>query len=230
MADLLLTQGATVQPWYVVDPGRRSSKREIATINQISEALVRKDRTVADRLRPLNVRDRDDIPANPRLTSFYEQLAKTEFWGGQYEWLARLAAAEDVDLEISLKADDRPSVRLAAAVVPVGDGRFALGGSVDDEAHKLFERFRFPVFDLTKTDMHDLARKNDFADILEMTWFCHSPSLRGKACGFCGPCTHAREEGFGWRVPAATTAGRIEYTALRYAWLLRLKLAGYRPY
>ncbi|MBM4728321.1 hypothetical protein GS446_17045 [Rhodococcus hoagii] len=225
VADLLLTQGAHVQPWYVIDPTRRSAKREIATIDRIRDALIQKDSTVADRLLPLRIRQRDDIPTNPEVTAHFMELTRNEFWGGQYEWLARLAAAEDVDLEISLKSDDRPSIRMAASIVPASEGRFALGESVNEPAFALFERFRFPVFDITKSRMHDLARKKGFADILEMTWFCHSPSLWGAPCGFCGPCTHAREEGFGWRVPAPTLPRRAEYMALRSVWLLRQKAA-----
>ena len=72
----------------------------------------------------------------------------------------------------------------------------------------VFKAFTFPLFNLTKRDMQDIAQSKGFSDLLNLTWFCHTPQADIRPCGVCPPCIFTIEEGMGRRVPLL---GRIRY-------------------
>lgn len=227
IADLVLNQRLPVTPWYVMDENRRSTAVELQTMTKLRALIVSKHSQAGDLLNPLVVRHRREIPADSVITGRYDALFSRDYLGKQYEWLARLASAENVELELGLKADDRPTEMLKEHIVPVaGPGLYTLDQEVSDDDLRLFERFNFPILAMTKADMMANAEKSGFLDILNETWFCHCPTFSGKACGWCAPCEHAREEGFGWRVPMATTARRLEFLAQKVLWKVRLAAKG----
>lgn len=210
VADLLLTQGRVVQPWYVVDAARRSSKTELRTMDQIRQALSRKDTTVADRLLPTKIVRIEDIPVDQEVSLAYKNLAREGHLGTQYDWLARLAKSEAIQLELSIHCDDKAHAFLEGHTQRDELGRHYLSGDFDNGL-ELFKWFSFPLFDISKLDMEHEAQENGFADIMEMTWFCFVPLRDGRPCGFCNPCKYTREEGMGRRIPAPTLARRVEY-------------------
>jgi hypothetical protein len=69
---------------------------------------------------------------------------------------------------------------------------------------RLFQQFRFPIFSCTKVEMQRVAREQGFADLMEMTWFCYSPTRRMEPCGRCNPCRYTAEEGLSRRIPRVT--------------------------
>jgi hypothetical protein len=60
------------------------------------------------------------------------------------------------------------------------------------------------VFDMTKRDMQRAARERGFAELMELTWFCHVPTPDGRPCGRCNPCRYTMDEGLARRVPLGT--------------------------
>ena len=107
--------------------------------------------------------------------------------------------------------DDRAAAFLEPHVVRdenAGDPYYRLRDNPAADDLRLFERFRFPVFDKTKRDMQRLAAERGFADILELTWFCHLPTADGRPCGTCKPCRYTIEEGLGRRSPLR---GRLRF-------------------
>lgn len=223
IADLVLKQRVPVTPWYVMDENRRSTAVELRTLETLRDLIRSMDPKAGELLNPLVVHRRKNIPANSTITDRYNTLFGRGYLGKQYEWLARLAAAEDVKFELGLKADDRPTKMLMPYVISVeGPSLYGLSKDVTDDALRLFERFLFPIMDLTKADMMANAKEFGFLDLLNETWFCHCPTLSGKACGWCAPCEHARDEGFGWRVPKATFGRRLEFLAQKVVWKGRL--------
>jgi hypothetical protein len=70
-----------------------------------------------------------------------------------------------------------------------------------------FRRFRFPILGWTKVQMRDWACDHGLDDVLEQTWFCHTP-VRGRPCGSCNPCQYAVAEGMSYRL---TWLGRLRY-------------------
>lgn len=65
----------------------------------------------------------------------------------------------------------------------------------------LFSRFNLVVCENTKLEMLEISKKEGFFDILEQTWFCHTPTWNNRPCGKCLPCRRVYQEGLGWRLP-----------------------------
>lgn len=57
----------------------------------------------------------------------------------------------------------------------------------EDKSLEIFKRFVFSTIFLTKKDMYNIAKKNKFDDILDITWSCWYPR-KGKPCGKCVMC------------------------------------------
>lgn len=227
VADLLMRQGRVVQPWYAVDRYRRSSDLELATQDVIRAHLAELDTATTQRLLPTRLLRVDEIPAAPAITAAFAALREKQYLGEQYEWLARLAADQQLTLELSIHRDDRAHDVLVADVEEC-EGSYRLVQDPSDPALELFRRFRFPLFNTTKLDMQTAAHELGFSEVMELTWFCHTP-IRGTACGYCNPCRYTIEEGLGRRIPARTLRRRVEAGVLDAAWLLRLARRRYWP-
>ena len=220
VADLLLTHSATVQPWYVIDSGRRSTKREIQAMKNIRTALDAKGSTAAQRLLPTQIFKIEDIPIDAEVTSAYERVTNRYPLGRQYDWLARLARSQQVILELGVHRDDKFHTVLGNEIRPTRSGSYSVRGTADPDL-TVFSNFEFPIFDMTKVEMQALAQNHGFGDIMEMTWFCFSPLLDGNPCGYCNPCKYTREEGLGRRVPPQSKSRRAQHLALKTIWKLR---------
>jgi hypothetical protein len=208
--DLTLHHEVLVQPWYVYDQNRPSAKQELKSMKRIRLELNKFDPGRACRLQPLQVRDLDLIPKSPKITAAYKALREAKVVAGsQYEYLAQLATFEDIEMEMGLKSDDRPMFHLLPFMEASEDaGRYKLEQG-DGPLFDLFGRFRFPIYAVSKLEMKNIAEARGFSELLSYTWFCHTPLLGGSPCGWCGPCSHAKEEGFAERVPEATSSRRI---------------------
>lgn len=223
VADLLLNESATVQPWYVMDSGRRSTKREIQAMEDIRNALERMDSTISQRFLPTRIFRIADIPADLAVTSAYERVAATYPLGRQYDWLARLARSQQVTLELGIHRDDKFHAVLGDEVHRAASGSYSVKGTTVTDL-RVFSSFEFPIFDMTKVQMQESAREHGFDEIMEMTWFCFSPLMDGKPCGYCNPCRYTREEGLGRRVPAMSRARFTQHFALKAAWRVRTSM------
>src|SRR5690606_25792263 len=102
----LLLEDATVRPHYVVDPRRRSTGAEMKAMDRIRSAIEKQYPDVASRVAPTRFAKRDELPVIDKTARRFSQLAATGDLGGQYEWLARYAAAAGlVDLELAIHHD-----------------------------------------------------------------------------------------------------------------------------
>ena len=185
----LVSEGATVQPYYVRDRRRRSWVTELETQDRIKAALA------TDLILPTIVMEREDIPADPAITAAYEHLLSKAYIGDQYDWLSRMAHHLELsDLELSVHVDDRLYEHLKGHV---------RGDAISPEAPgelDFLRVFRFPILMLTKRDMEIKAKELGFSHIMEMTWFCFKP-INGQPCGGCNPCLYTISEGLARRVP-----------------------------
>lgn len=189
--DLVLVQQRTVQPYYVLDPGRRSTRTEMAVIQKIRSAVSARESGAGRRLLSPRFIKRLEIRPNATVTAAFRTMKGERRLGSQYEWLARLAEQEDLtSLELAVHRDDR------------------FAKFVDRPGFEAYGRFSLPLLSISKREMKEAAEKGGFIDILEMSWFCHQP-VRGKTCGVCVPCTQAIEEGMGYRVTPLGTFDRV---------------------
>lgn len=221
LVDLVLIKGKTVQPYYVLDEKRPSTGIELERMEEIREQLFSKDSLVRERILPAIEYPASGIPQNKEITESLQALKRRSHIGGQYDFLARLALHYDIrDLELCIHKDDKAHAFLEQHVEKVTDteGKYTyrLGENAEDkELHVVFNRFLFPIFEMTKLEMDAYAQEHGFKDIMESTWFCHKPLLSKKPCGFCRPCIYTRREGLGRRVPKPTLGAKLEHNYSR---------------
>lgn len=204
----LLVRRKSVQPYYLIDPGRKSTPNELSAMEEIAGAVARQHPGAASLLRKPIVSGVADLRPDADITARFERLRARSHLGGQYDWLARFATQQGLtDLELAIHVDDRAAGFLRPYVVTDGqpdDPFYRLRDDPLDPDLRLFERFRFPVFAVTKRQMQREARDRGFLDLMEMTWFCHLPTPDGKPCGRCNPCRYTIDEGLARRVPLNT--------------------------
>jgi len=198
-------EDVTVQPHYIADRARPSTEVELRTMDLIRSALSRALPGAEQRVLPLTLVELDEIPPHAETTAQYQRLASSGPLGSQYEWIARYAIAAGLDgLELSIHRDDRAKAYLAGKVEKLRDeptARYRLAEEYRASDLGLFARFSFPIFDLSKLEMRQMAEQHGFLDHLELAWFCHRPLPGGVPCGVCNPCLDAVREGVGYRLP-----------------------------
>lgn len=208
LLDLVLVQRRIVQPYYVIDHGRKSCPIEIATMNRIRDAATAAQPAIRHLFLPTKVFRREEILPDTGVTAHYERLRATAPLGPQYEWLCRLQRQLDVDgIEMAIHKDDRAHPHLVGYAIR-DDDAYILAPAACNTSLVIFQGFRFPLLNLTKLDMRGAADTGGFSNLMDLTWFCHRPTRRCRPCGYCGPCVYAIEEGMSYRVPRQ---GRIMY-------------------
>ena len=175
-------------------------------------------RGLGDQLAPLQTVSEDDIAPDPRTEPWIKALRARSMLGWQYEYLSRYAREvlpEGGRLELSVHLDDKAEGFLRPHVVRSGD-TYIMQDEVVDEPMRLFRPFSFPLLDLTKSDMAAAASRGGFSDLMDLTWFCHTPH-DGQPCGTCNPCVYTHNEGMGHRLPRAAHTRRRLRSARRLA-------------
>lgn len=198
----LSTKNVIIQPYYLKD-NRRSEKQELSTIKQVTEDLMKLKSTKCLINEPIfmNVKD---IPANDEITKAYKEILKNDFYGSQYDWLARFALIHE-DLELSIHEDDTAVIiinkygkLLECESESKGKYHILNKDKSPENLVKIFGNFHFPLLNITKLEMKAFAEENGFNEIMNKTWFCHSP-LNDEPCGICNPCIYTIEEGLAYR-------------------------------
>jgi hypothetical protein len=177
-------------------------------MQRVVAAIAARHPDAAALLQETRISKGTDVRPDAAITERYQRLKSRSHLGGQYDWLARFADQQGLDdLELAVHRDDRAAAFLEPHVVRCdggGDPYHRLRDDPPDPDLRLFERFRFPVFDKTKRDMQRLARRHGFAELMELTWFCHVPTSDGRPCGRCNPCRYTMAEGLARRIPFKT--------------------------
>ena len=215
---LLLELHETVQPHYIVDPSRKSKERELSTMRQIRTETISKHPETENRFLPLIVTDRDAVEPDEEITRYYRIFSRRTNTGSQYDWLCRYAKHfSGGPLELCLERSDYGNIFHAldrcGDLVPVSekdDHYFVLKEHISRPEFRIFHSVRFPIIDRTKLDIAKLSEQYGFADLMDLTWFCHNPNPDGTPCGICHPCQQTREDGLDWRVPKLTFKMRIK--------------------
>lgn len=211
VAELTLEEAQVVQPWYVRDPSRRSTSIEVSTIFTLREKI--NSRASMERVLEPIIIDRDEIPRDDEVSSWFEELRARSHLGSQYDWLARLAKSRAIRLELSVRREDKAHDFLRDYVAKGTGETYRL--SVVEGPLSVFSGFDLPLFETSKMEMQDRSVKAGYSDIMEETWFCHTP-LFGKPCGLCNPCKYTREEGLSRRVPSPGLFRKIIYRVGRF--------------
>ncbi len=186
VAEILASGLGVVRPIYLIDPDRKSFPLELYTISRLRSMLISRFdcRTC---LMPVEVYLKDDFPVKDKIAFAYAEIRRSVHIGSQYQWLAQFCE-ETVERfgKIELSAERiNPPVGWYTRVFD--DPYISPPTLKDDSAKGLFGNYSFPVLHLTEIEMELNAKKLDFYEILQNTWFCHWP-VGGRACGVCYPC------------------------------------------
>ncbi len=196
--------GVTIQPIYVIDHNRASSKKELEVIKQLSNSIPLKFSKSKGQILPLKVIKRKDIPSNLFLKLLHKPLKSKKKIGKQYYWLAcMIRKYKFANLEVSLHNEDLDKFFHINQLIKIKDEKLGISWVINPEKvgfkrKHLFVNMRFPLAAITKPEMKTIAQENDFIDLMELTWFCHKSNK--KPCGNCNPCKQCIRDGFGYRL------------------------------
>ncbi|OOC50980.1 MULTISPECIES: hypothetical protein [Thioalkalivibrio] len=208
--DLLARCDGTIQPHYLRDRDRASWKLEVETMEAIREHA---NRRFGSRILPPKLSDRTDIEVPEQVKAWFRLLNQQFRLGSQYIWLSQYSLNEtDGRLELCVHVDDKAHKAISWA--QSHRDREEATEIVEAVDGLLLSTFHFPILDMSKIGMQRAARDAGFDDLLDRTWFCNKPTLDGRPCGFCGPCTWTIEEGLGYRIP-----GDRRFRANLYQWI-----------
>lgn len=208
LLDLLLVRSIPVQPYYIIDPGRRSLPMEIRTIGRIRRHLENLFPDAVELLEPTIMCHVDEIPPDPEIREKLIRLRSRNHIGIQYEWLARFARQfGPANLEIGIEKGPASlgvnwflAGHLHFEEGTSGTGTWVLNESDRKTDLSLFQYFSFPLFGITKYRMREVAEVEGFLEIMNMTWFCLRP-IFGRPCGLCHPCSIVMNVGLKDRIP-----------------------------
>lgn len=206
LLQLAVCERRLIQPYYLIDPTRRSAGQEVRVMEQIRDRLCSEYDQVRELILPTVYTRVRDIRQNDSITEAHRGVAAYSGIGEQYEWLARWCAGHGIEeIELCIHRDDKAHRAIEPYITRSGKGAntfcvFDSRFSSTDES-LLFGYFRYPLFDLSKLDMKHIMTLEGLASYMDMTWFCHNPSSADTPCGVCSPCTYAIEEGLGYRIP-----------------------------
>lgn len=199
----------SIQPIYIIDQARRSTQTEINAMKAIVE--MASEHSKANILDIIFYKKEDILLkySNAKISDAFRRLREKYNIGTQYEWFALLCNELNTNMESAVvhqyhgKVED--AIEMEGAFTTIEDD--ILGHRIITDISKsssditlVFGRLIFPVIKLTKKDEENIARENGWLDIMEHSWFCHSP-INGKPCGLCGPCDDAMNTGMEWRMP-----------------------------
>lgn len=200
----LSRRDAIVQPYYILDGGRKSTGKELKAIARISERL-RSDPATRAELRDVEMINEADIAADAEISQAFRRLSQRYGLGSQYDFLARFAAERGIMLELGIEnigSKLSRAILSEGGVVSFDDGvreSYRLAENATDDCRMIFGNYVFPLWGMGKKGEVDMMARLGCADVVDMTWFCHLP-LAGLPCGHCNPCKDARSDGFAYRL------------------------------
>jgi hypothetical protein len=146
-----------------------------------------------------------DIIPDSEITDAYQSIANEKYLGAQYDWLARYCKQNEIDdIQLCIHLDDKAHFVLERYIREINNDSQVVF-QVDQKykngsEYAVFRFFSLPIFNLSKIQMVDITKRQNWETIMNMTWFCHNPKNK-LPCGICKPCLYTMEEGLGWRIP-----------------------------
>ena len=199
-----------IQPLYLIDENRVSTKLELETIESLTAEILRLETTKCT-INQLIIEFVSDVEPDSDITKSYNKIRKEyksvsgRKLGDQYEWLARFSK-KIKNIELGIEKSELIT-GIAAIFGELKKNRNEVTGeyitvnkekSSQDLIH-VFGNFHFPLLNISKLEMKQIAEERGFIDIMNKTWFCHNP-INELPCGKCVPCMQVFAEGLGYRL------------------------------
>lgn len=186
-------QEVKIEPIYVIDPGRHSTKLELEAMEKIILQVKEKKQTKAIFL-PIKKINLSEIPENEEITTAYQTFSSKTGLGSQHDWLARLATLYpglELCIEKAIGGGHTPvrdAIKSDGALIKTEDGFIIDKEKSTKELQLIFGNFVLPIFDKTEIDMLNQIKEWKYEDVMSNIWFCHRPLAGNKPCGVCNPC------------------------------------------
>jgi len=206
LLQLLLLHRVPVVPYYIEDPTRPSTGIELETMARIADRVRADYPHTCDLLGPIRKAAVPDIAVDADIADALREVRRRSFIGSQYAWLPAFCRQHGLrDMELGVHVDDKVQALLRTFAIEFEHaGGFRSVRADPARAplaeFTLFGCFSFPLFFVDKVEVGRQAQQAGWSEIMEMTWFCHTP-VRGRPCGVCAPCVYTIEEGLARRVP-----------------------------
>lgn len=197
---LLLLERSHVQPYYIVDHSRKSTKIELERMRVIRQKLLHQYPFSRELMLPLIQTSSEDIRIDPEISKVWRKIRNRRHIGEQYKMLASFCKEKHIfDMELSLEK------QIGGDRVETTNAYILASDEIPDEEKILFKYFNFPLIQTTKKEMISIAKEQNWMPILVETWFCHRPIhipfIGPIPCGACNPCTIVLKEGLESRIP-----------------------------
>lgn len=212
LLQLVIIMRRRVQPYYIIDSNRKSIGYEVRAMQHIKKLLLERYPEVKSLLLATKYFEKEDIHQYEEISDAYAKVREKIHIGSQYEFLARFAKQNKLNyLELSLEKargqlDDTRVLfadmleKILVRIDDSGSVNFVMNDIFSSHnIYHIFRYFSFPLRELDKVEMEDIARKEGFIELMEHTWFCHKPLKSGKPCGVCTPCVLTKKEGMARR-------------------------------
>lgn len=209
-----------ISPIYIRDR-RKCEPQELNAIQQITK-IIRSSKSTKCKLNDIRIYESWNIPQDETITLAWGKANAKFKSGSQYDWLARLMKAENIHVELGYeKSDSLSKFEIAIQALFIKKSYATMDNltyyeldrsKINKDNQMLFDVFGnfifpLPLFSMTKSQALERFKDWNHLDIVELTWFCHTP-IHGKPCGKCHPCAQVMESGMNFRIP---TISQIRY-------------------
>ena len=200
LCQLSRMEGVTVQPVYAMfSPARFNESKEIQAQDAIISLLLSKPETKATILSPIRISE-STFPADPAFDKVFLKWKNNEYTPGQLHFIGKLPNRFH-GLEYCIEG---PTLETRNQGIRFGKTRQFLmdhgfifkdlpdGSSTFDCSHAvpdlkiLWGKFRFPIFQISETDMVPYIKEWGYEDVFKLTWTCDFGS--SEPCGICHNC------------------------------------------
>lgn len=167
---------------------RYSQPQEIDAMNRIRNEILKKFPDLKDNLKPTLIIPHLDLRKHV-IKCMYNlwKEGRNHRSLSQYGGLAQVSLDLNKDVEIAVEKSRHSTMRnmVKKYVVKYPDGKYRIKNP--DKNTEIFKNMVFPTFYTSKKDMLNIAKKNNYDDILKITWSCWFPK-KGKPCKKCPMC------------------------------------------
>lgn len=198
--ELLLSEKCTVVPIYlsgdidnfVQEKHKRQSKDfELNAIHSIRREILRCFPDEGIRLKDLTVIPEvclsKEVKLNMQRMTADKLLGR---WRCQYCAMAQLSLNMAVPMDVSVVKGDRLWRALHEHLEHTNEEHYLSEHSIKLHPHlSIFQWFRFPLVEYSKTAMLEVAKNRGYDQFLRMTWTCWFPQ-NGAPCHKCAMCKH----------------------------------------
>lgn len=211
LLQLVLKYHSKVQPYYMIDPNRKSIANELMAMRKIKSSLFNSYPESKQLILPIIFCKVDDIDIDIDIQKAFIKYKQEKHIGIQYLWLACYCKKNKVsNMQLSIEKSILPvpshwdsnlegkliEKNINNQTVELMDSSFK-----GTKEYEIFQYFTFPLIQTTKLDMLEIAREKNWLQFMEQSWFCLFPTKNNQPCGICTPCSQNLSEGFAFRIP-----------------------------